>query len=93
MPYILSLEAPNLGEHHFDSVSQAITFYDELLNRGAAPNSDAKLLNPKQGTYVLLHPGITVQTATLELESVWEWAPEDPLKIRPVLKERYWPKP
>lgn len=94
MPYVLSIEARASCEHHFDSVDQAITFYDRLVRD---ENRDAifrvTLRSSRQGTHVDLYPGMTPQSATLELETVWEWAPDDRLKIRPVLKERYRTKP
>lgn len=90
MPYILTVEALESREHYFDSVAQAITFYSELqLGEETANRFGAKLRNPTQGTHLDVYPGVTVQSATQELESVWEWAPEDQLKIRPFLKERY----
>jgi len=67
-----------------------LPFYDRLFSgSGAAPCFDIKLRNPVQGTYVDIHPGMTAQSAKQELESVWEWAAEDRLKVRPCLKERY----
>ena len=78
MPYILTVKSLDPCERHFDTVGQAITFYDGLkLSEGTAVHFDANLQNPTQGTHVDLYPGITIQSAIQELESVWEWAQED----------------
>jgi hypothetical protein len=93
MPYVLSFKTSGVYEIHLDTVSEAITTYDEireligdgLKNCGAT----AKLYRPEKGTFVQLYPGIGVLEVTCELESIWEWAANDRLRIRPVLKKRY----
>lgn len=83
MPYVMSFATCGHEDRHFPNVSEAIEFYAEQQREGV------QLRHPARGTFVDLTPGITVPEATEELASVWEWGPDDPLKIRPRLKPRY----
>ncbi|MNM47915.1 hypothetical protein D3C81_588900 [compost metagenome] len=90
MPYVLSFTHLGSHEKSFDTVSDALTFYEDIQKIGIAGlNYSDQLRCHEKGTFVTLFPGISVQIATFELESVWEWEPEDRLKIRPKLKQRY----
>ncbi|PZP09377.1 MAG: hypothetical protein DI621_06675 [Pseudomonas protegens] len=93
MTYRLSLSGFQDAVEHFHTVVEALDFYESLQERereGGAPGAGrAELHCLQRNTFVVLLPGISVQTVTEELETVWEWAPEDRLKIRPMLKERY----
>lgn len=91
MTYRLSLSGFQDAVEHFHTVIEALAFYESLQEReGDAPGAGrAELHCLQRNTFVVLLRGISVQTVTEELETVWEWAPEDRLKIRPMLKERY----
>lgn len=91
MPYVLSLSDQEGSDRHFQSVTDAMAFYETLQSHegGSRLNGSEELRCSERNTFVTLFPGLSVQTVTSELESVWEWAPEDRLKIRPILKERY----
>lgn len=89
MPYVLSLTQSGNDGKHFDTVSDAVAFYEKPQNEGALLSCWTELKCPRKNTFVHLFPGISVQMAEDELESVWEWEPEDRLKIRPRLKMRY----
>ena len=43
---------------------------------------------PRQ-TYCTLLPGLSVDCVAQELDSQWEWAADDPLRINPTLKPKY----
>lgn len=91
MPYVLSFKNLDTFEKTFDIVEAALVNYEQVQNKVGCDQelSSARLRDVGRKTFVDLHPGIAVQEATDELESVWEWEPADSLKIRPVLKKRY----
>lgn len=91
MPFILSFKIQETLEKHFDTVSDALASYEQIQKSIGCSLElfDARLIRVEKNTFVDLYPGITVQEATSELESVWMWEPEDRLKIRPMLKSRY----
>lgn len=43
---------------------------------------------PKQ-TYCALQPGVSLESVAQELDSQWEWAADDTLKVHPTLKAKY----
>ena len=89
MPYVLSFDGQEENTTVFDHESDAIAHYEAVLFDTGDHFHNAKLTCTERNTFVSMFPGITGETVTSELETVCEWAPEDRLKIRPVLKERY----
>lgn len=91
MPYVLSFKNPDTFEKPSDTVEEALLNYEQVQHSVGWDQelSNARLSDIQKKTFVDLYPGIGAKEVIEELESVWEWHPEDSLKIRPVLKERY----
>lgn len=91
MPYVLSFKFQNIQEERFDTVSDALASYQQLQQQFGYGLEllEARLVCNERNTFVDLSPEVTLEAVSEELESVWRWDPEDRLKIRPVLKERY----
>lgn len=83
MSYVLSTAAADQDDRHFSTIGDALVFYQE-----AKPNG-AQLRFVEKKTFINLSPGITVEMVEQDLASIWEWEPEDTLRIRPKLKQRY----
>lgn len=91
MPYALTFNICEIYEKRFDTVSNALTSYRQIqANIGwGLQLFPVRLRGQANSTLVDLYPGITVQVATLELESMWEWELGDDLDMRQVLKKQY----
>ncbi|QXI38907.1 hypothetical protein [Pseudomonas xantholysinigenes] len=83
MPYVLSVAMVEHEDRHFPAISDALAFYER------ARLENARLRFTEKQTFVDLFPGITTEVVERELASVWEWAADDPLQVRPRLKRRY----
>lgn len=95
MNYTLTLSKNDAQEEHvFTTVEVAISFYEKKLDSVSGETITAKLANNAiaKGTWIYLSPGMCAIEIKEDLETVFQWADDDRLKIRPYLKERYWKK-